>query len=120
MTGRRSWRKRSDSSTLNSVEIAITSAPSVADIGFSGIPIMNRISADQPVASAIGISGTSARSSLAEDHEQHEPDRDQAGEQRQQPARPEEDSAAFASAASTGSPASCAVTPEGGCSCERM
>ena len=35
----RSWRKRSDSSTLNSVEIAITSVPRVADIGLSGMPI---------------------------------------------------------------------------------
>ena len=42
--------------------MAITSVPSVADIGFSGMPIRNRISADQPVANTIGISGTSARS----------------------------------------------------------
>ena len=57
----RSWRWRSESSTLNSVEIAITSAPSVTDIGLSGTLTANRISADQPVASTIGTSGTSAR-----------------------------------------------------------
>ena len=44
----RSWRWRSDSSTLNSVEIAITSAPSVTDIGFSGTRSANSTSADQP------------------------------------------------------------------------
>ena len=47
--------------TLNSVAIAITSVPSVADSGFSGTPEMYRTSDDQPVARTIGISGTSAR-----------------------------------------------------------
>ena len=82
---RRSWRWRSDSSTLNSVEIAITSAPSVTDIGFSGTRTANRISADQPVASTIGASGTSARRrSPRKAIEQHERDRREAGEQRLQ------------------------------------
>ena len=49
------------SSTENSVEIAITSALSAADIGFSGTPSSHSTSADQPVASAIGTSGTHAR-----------------------------------------------------------
>ena len=40
----------------------MTSAPSVADIGFSGTRSTNSTSADQPVASAIGTSGTHARS----------------------------------------------------------
>ena len=40
----------------------MTSAPSVADIGLSGIPSTHSTSADQPVASAIGASGTHARS----------------------------------------------------------
>ena len=66
---RRSWRWRSESSTLNSVEIAITSAPSVTDIGFSGTRTANRISADQPVASTIGTSGTSARRTIAAEGE---------------------------------------------------
>ena len=39
----------------------MTSAPSVTDIGFSGMRSANSTSADQPVASAIGTSGTSAR-----------------------------------------------------------
>ena len=52
---------RADSSTENSVEIAITSALSAADIGFSGTPTSHSTSADQPVASAIGTSGTHAR-----------------------------------------------------------
>ena len=84
MTGARSWRKRSDSSTANSVEIAITSAPSVADIGLSGTRVANRTSADQPVASAIGIERHERPLGTAEDREQHEPDRGEAGEQRQQ------------------------------------
>ena len=50
-----------DSRTENSVEIAITSALSAADIGFSGTPSSQSTSADQPVASAIGTSGTHAR-----------------------------------------------------------
>ena len=41
--------------------IAITRAPSVADIGLSGTPATQSTSDDQPVASTIGISGTSAR-----------------------------------------------------------
>ena len=39
----------------------MTSALSAADIGFSGTPISHSTSADQPVASAIGTSGTHAR-----------------------------------------------------------
>src|ERR671911_142137 len=62
--------------TLNSVAIAITSAPSVADIGLSGIPIAASTSADHPVASTIGISGTSAR--LGERHNWN-PERDVRG-----------------------------------------
>ena len=62
----------------------MTSAPSVTDIGFSGMRRANSTSADQPVASAIGISGTSARSPAAEGGEQHERDGEQAGEQGQQ------------------------------------
>ena len=41
----------------------MTSAPSVTDIGLSGMRRQNRMSADQPVASTIGTSGTSARRS---------------------------------------------------------
>ena len=114
----RSWRKRSDSSTLNSVEIAITSAPSVADIGFSGIPVANRISADQPVASAIGISGTSARCGRRNTISSTIPTASSPASSVSS-RRPDDESAAFACAASTGSPASLAVTPAGGCSCER-
>jgi hypothetical protein len=47
--------------TLNSVEIAITSAPSVAESGLRGMSIASSTIADQPVASTIGISGTRAR-----------------------------------------------------------
>ena len=45
--------------TLNSVAIAIVSAPSAADIGLSGIWLSQSTSADQPVARSTGISGTS-------------------------------------------------------------
>ena len=48
----------------------MTSAPSVTDIGLSGMRSANSTSADQPVASAIGTSGTSARCQRAEDREQ--------------------------------------------------
>ena len=41
--------------------IAITRAPSVADIGFSGTPAIASPSEDHPVANTIGASGTSAR-----------------------------------------------------------
>ena len=47
--------------TLNSVAIAIVSAPSAADIGLSGMPVSQRTSDDQPVASTVGTSGTRAR-----------------------------------------------------------
>ena len=47
--------------TLNSVAIAIVSAPSAADIGLSGMPLAQRTSADQPPASSTGASGTRAR-----------------------------------------------------------
>src|SRR3954447_7581004 len=57
---RSSW-KRAARITLNSVAIAITRAPSVAESGFSGTPEMNSTSDDHPVAKTIGISGTRAR-----------------------------------------------------------
>ena len=66
--------------TLNSVATAITSAPSVADIGFRGMSIASSTSADQPVASAIGSSGTSARPRRAVDGEEDEADGEQAGD----------------------------------------
>ena len=47
--------------TPNSVAIAIVSAPSAADIGFSGMPVSQSSSEAQPVASTVGTSGTSAR-----------------------------------------------------------
>ena len=92
------------------MEIAITSAPSVADIGLSGIRVANRISDDQPVASAIGTSGTSARSTVRRTANSTSPTANS-------PAssisirRPDEDSDASACAASTGRPASEALTP---------
>jgi hypothetical protein len=46
--------------TLNSVAIAITKAPRVADIGFKGTLIPATTRADQPVARTIGTRGTSA------------------------------------------------------------
>ena len=49
--------------TLNSVAIAIVSAPSAADIGLSGMPVSQRTSDAQPVASTVGTSGTRARRS---------------------------------------------------------
>ncbi len=65
----------------------MTSAPSVADIGFSGIPIANRISADQPVASAIGIRGTSARCGWRKTTSSTSADGDQPSQQHQHPMR---------------------------------
>ena len=88
-------------------------------MGLSGIPIKNTISADQPVANAIGISGTTTRRGRLNTASSTSPTA-------ASPASSvssrlvDEDSAALASAASTGIPASCAVTPGGGCSCERM
>ena len=82
----------------------MTSAPSVTDIGFSGMRSAKSTSADQPVASAIGISGTSARCQRAEGDEQHERDRGQAGEQRDAAAATATTRRALASAASTGRP----------------
>ncbi len=82
---RRSWRWRSDSSTLNSVEIAITSAPSVTDIGFSGTRTANRTSADQPVASTIGTSGDERAAAVAaERDQQHQRDGREPDQQRLQ------------------------------------
>ena len=49
--------------TLNSVAIAIVSAPSAADIGLSGMPLSQSTSADQPVAKSTGMSGSKARES---------------------------------------------------------
>ena len=97
----------------------MTRAPRVADIGLSGIRVANRISEDQPVARAIGTSGTSARSGV----------RRTASSTSATAARPtssmtrrrgEEDSEASAWAASTGRPASSALTPGGGRSRDRM
>ena len=91
----------------------------MADIGFSGIRVANRIRDDHPVASAIGTSGTSARSTVRRTASSTRPTATS-------PAssinirRPDDDSDASAWAASTGKPASSAVTPEGGCMCERM
>ena len=100
------------SSTANSVEIAITSVPSVADIGFSGTRSANRTSADQPVASAIGTSGTHARSARRWIASSARPTAKSPAAS--VPSRRHGDaSAALASAASTGSPASRAVTPGG-------
>ena len=91
----------------------------MADIGFSGIPITNRIRADQPVASAMGISGTAARLKR----------RRSAKSTRNTAARPArivsarrhpDESLPFDSAASTGRPATSAVTPGGGFNWERM
>ena len=85
----------------------------MADIGLSGIWSANRTSDDQPVASAIGISGTIASDSR----------RRSASSTRNTAARPassvakrrqSDASLPFASAASTGSPARSAVTPGGG------
>ena len=117
---RRSWRKRSDSSTLNSVEIAITSAPSVADIGLSGIRVANRISDDQPVASAIGTSGTSARCDRAQNREQHQPDREQSGQQHQQSCAPRTTATRPPGPRAPAVRRAAAVTPGGGCRCARM
>src|SRR3954471_19738041 len=115
----RSWRKRSLSRTLNSVEIAMTSAPSVTDIGLRSMRSAKSRSADQPVASAIGTSGTRARrgvrraakstSATASRPATSVPKR-----------RHVEATFALASAASTGSPASSALTPGGGSSWSRM
>ena len=116
---RRSARNRSDSSTLNSVEIAITSAPSVADIGLSGIRVANRISDDQPVASAIGTRGTSARRTVRSTASSTSPTASSPTASISS-RRPEEESAASACAASTGRPASEALTPGGGRSWARM
>ena len=84
----------------------------MTDIGFSGMRSANRTSADQPVASAIGTSGTSARAEAAEGDEQHERDGREAGQQRLQPP-PRLGDRGVRPAASTGSPTSCACTPGG-------
>ena len=99
--------------------MAITSVPSVADIGFSGMPIRYRISADQPVASAIGIIGTSARRSRRRTSSSTSPTASRPAI-RVRKRRPVDDSAALAWAASTGRPVSAALTPGGGCRRERM
>src|SRR5881275_882518 len=98
---------------LNSVEIAITSAPSVADIGLSGSGSRNSTSDDQPVVSAIGISGTIASDTLrrsASSTRNTAPSAASSSSKRRQ----SDDSFAFASAASTGSPATSASRPAGG------
>ena len=88
-------------------------------MGFSGIPIRYRINADQPVASAIGISGTTTRRGRLNTASRTNPTATSPASSVSS-RRAEEDSAALASAASTGIPASWAETPGGGCSCERM
>ena len=128
----RSWRWREESSTLNSVEIAITRAPSVTDIrlrstssGPGSRPSTNRTRADQPLASAIGISGTAASRSASR---RSAPARRAASRRapsstRNTPSsatasvssrRWGDDSEPFASAASTGRPITEACTPGGG------
>ncbi len=62
----------------------MTSAPSVTDIGLSGMRSTNSTSADQPVASAIGTSGTSARRTSRKIAQQHGEHGEQAGDERQQ------------------------------------
>ena len=64
----------------------MTSAPSVTDIGFSGTRSANSTSADQPVASTIGTSGTSARATPRSAISRTSADGQQPGEQREQPA----------------------------------
>ena len=81
--------------------MAITSTPSVADIGFSGMRRRKRISADHPVANAIGISGTAAadtrlRIARSTRNTAASPAR------RVRKRRPDDESLLFASAASTG------------------
>ena len=56
--------------------------------GFSGTPSSHSTSADQPVASAIGTSGTSARSAAPVDREQRQRDR-AAGPAAQRPEAPQ-------------------------------
>ena len=98
--------------TPNSVAIAIVSAPSAADIGLSGMPVSQRISEAQPVASTVGTSGTRARRERAVDGEQDERDREQAGQG--QPVAAGGEIAEADSAAITGRPASWTSTPAGG------
>jgi len=88
-------------------------------MGFNGTRVANSTSADQPVASAIGTSGVSARR-----HERNATSSTSPTASRPRTSvssrRQVEETAAFASAASTGRPASCAETPLGACSSERM
>ncbi len=63
----------------------MTSAPRTTDIGFSGIRSAKSTSADHPVASAIGSSGTKRALPRAEGDEEHERDGGKAGQQRHQP-----------------------------------
>ena len=58
---RRSSWKRPLRMTPNWVAIAIVSAPSAADIGFSGMPVGQRISEAQPVASTAGAKAIRTR-----------------------------------------------------------
>ena len=91
----------------------------MADIGLSGIRSRKRTSADQPVASAIGTSGTHARDARRNTSSSTRPTA--ASPARSVPSRRHgEASAAFASAASTGRPAIRAVTPGGGSSWSRI
>src|SRR3954470_9837888 len=97
----------------------MVSAPSVADIGLSGTRETNSTSDDQPLASAIGISGTAA----------YDARRRTASRTTKTAASPatsissrrhSEASLALASAASTGTPTTAALTPGGGFRRERM
>ncbi len=97
----------------------MTSVPSVADMGFSGMPMRNSTSADQPVAMTIGASGTSARlASRSTTSSTSATASSPATSVRKRCVV--DDSEALAAAARTGSPASAAVVPAGGCSRERM
>src|SRR4051794_4015264 len=97
--------------TLNSVAIAITSAPSVADIGLREMPRAATTSPDHPVAISTGIRGTIAR--LAERYIAASTTPTAASPARGSHQRLLERSV-FASAARTGSPASWTVVPAGG------
>ena len=87
----------------------------MTDSGLSGIRTRKRTSADQPVASAIGTSGTSARRGLRSAASRTSAT---ASSPPSRIARRRQGEAmrSLASAASTGSPASRAVTPGGGSS----
>ena len=109
----RSRRWRSDRSTANSVAIAITSAPSAADIGLSSTPRIQRPRLAQPVASAVAKSGTATRTN----ERSTKMSTSATAASAVIAIRRRFDSSAsfvFACAAITGSPATVALTPFGG------